>query len=94
MSPLTLMFSGHCSVSMHTYAVMGVNTALIQAALVTRARVYTVLAERLEANLDMIKNNYKIDFLHAKEDERVATALYVYFFSPNILSPSFEMLFC
>ena len=68
---------------MHTYAVMGVNTALIQAALVSRARVHTILPAKIEARADMIKGNFKIQVLPVQGASRIATAMYVLLFSPN-----------
>lgn len=71
------MFSVSCSVSMHTYAVMGVNTALIQAALLSRARVHTIVPAKMEARIDMIKGNFKFQFLPVQGIDKIATALYV-----------------
>ncbi|XP_041790599.1 vitellogenin-2-like [Chelmon rostratus] len=63
------------SVSMHTYAVMGVNTAFIQAALLSRARVYTVVPARMEARIDMIKGNFKLQFLPVQGIDKIASAI-------------------
>nr|AKK31327.1 vitellogenin B [Larimichthys crocea] len=63
------------SVSMHTYAVMGVNTALIQAALLSRARVHTIVPAKMEARIDMIKGNFKFQFLPVQGIDKIATAL-------------------
>ena len=62
---------------MHTYAVMGVNTALIQASLVSRARVYTIVPAKIEARMDMIKGNFKIDILPVSGVNKIASAMYV-----------------
>ena len=70
---------------MHTYAVMGVNTALIQAALVSRARVHTIVPAKIEARADMIKGNFKIQVSPVQNVARVASAVYVLYFSPNTL---------
>ena len=67
-----------CSVSMHTYAVMGVNTAFIQAALVSRAKVHTVVPSKIAARVDMIKGNFKIQFLPVQGVDTVASGLYVH----------------
>lgn len=75
------VFSVPCSVSMHTYAVMGVNTAFIQAALLSRARVYTVVPARMEARIDMIKGNFKLQFLPVQGIDKIASAMYVLFCS-------------
>lgn len=71
------MFYVLCSVSMHTYAVMGVNTALIQAALLSRARVHTIVPAKMEARIDLIKGNFKLQFLPVQGIDKVASALYV-----------------
>ncbi|KAG8003720.1 Vitellogenin-2, partial [Nibea albiflora] len=63
------------SVSMHTYGVMGVNTALIQAALLSRARVHTIVPAKMEARIDMIKGNFKFQFLPVQGIDKIATAL-------------------
>nr|XP_061832120.1 vitellogenin-2-like isoform X2 [Nerophis lumbriciformis] len=63
------------SVSMHTYAVMGVNTALIQAAVVSRARVNTIVPARIEARMDMIKGNFKLEFLPVQGINKIASVL-------------------
>ncbi|XP_073332773.1 vitellogenin-2-like [Pagrus major] len=63
------------SVSMHTYAVMGVNTALIQAALMSRARVHTIVPAKMEARIDMIKGNFKLQFLPVQGIDKIANAL-------------------
>ncbi|CAK6958104.1 vitellogenin-2-like [Scomber scombrus] len=63
------------SVSMHTYAVMGVNTALIQASLLSRARVHTIVPAKMEARIDMIKGNFKFQFLPVQGVDKIASAL-------------------
>ncbi|XP_034002721.1 vitellogenin-2-like [Trematomus bernacchii] len=63
------------SVSMHTYAVMGVNTAFIQAALLSRARVHTVIPAKVELRMDMIKGNFKLDLLPVKGIDKIASAI-------------------
>uniref|UniRef100_A0A673XS34 Vitellogenin domain-containing protein n=1 Tax=Salmo trutta TaxID=8032 RepID=A0A673XS34_SALTR len=51
------------SIAMHTFAVMGVNTAFIQAALMARVEVHTIVPARFTAKLDMVKGNFKIEAL-------------------------------
>uniref|UniRef100_A0AAQ5YJ08 Phosvitin n=1 Tax=Amphiprion ocellaris TaxID=80972 RepID=A0AAQ5YJ08_AMPOC len=63
-----------CSVSMHTYAVMGVNTAYFQASLLSRARVHTVLPSKIEAILEMSKGNYKIQLPSVQDIYKIASA--------------------
>ncbi|XP_054870728.1 vitellogenin-2-like isoform X1 [Amphiprion ocellaris] len=62
------------SVSMHTYAVMGVNTAYFQASLLSRARVHTVLPSKIEAILEMSKGNYKIQLPSVQDIYKIASA--------------------
>lgn len=71
------MYFFPCSVSMHTYAVMGVNTALAQASLLSRARVHTIVPAKIEARIDMIKGNFKLQLLPVKGIDKIASALYV-----------------
>lgn len=71
------MFSVFCSMSFYTYAVMGVNTAFIQAALLSRAKVYTVLPAKIQAKIDIVKGNFKFDFLPVQGIDRIVSATYV-----------------
>lgn len=89
-SHFKLMFYALCSVSMHTYAVMGLNTALIQAALLSRARVHTIVPAKMEARIDLIKGNFKLQFLPVQGIDKVASALYVLNISKQHVSPGFE----
>ncbi|XP_034085810.1 vitellogenin-2-like [Gymnodraco acuticeps] len=63
------------SVSMHTYAVMGVNTAFIQAALLSRARVHTIVPAKVELRIDMIKGNFKLELLPVQGIDKIASAI-------------------
>ncbi|XP_059196629.1 vitellogenin-2-like [Centropristis striata] len=63
------------SISMHTYGVMGVNTALIQAALMSRARVHTIVPAKMEARIDMIKGNFKLQLLPVQGVDKIAHAV-------------------
>ncbi|XP_039985633.1 vitellogenin-2-like [Xiphias gladius] len=63
------------SVSMHTYAVMGVNTAYIQANLLSRAKVHTIIPAKMEARIDMTKGNFKLHFLPVQGVNKIASAL-------------------
>ncbi|XP_075341563.1 vitellogenin-2-like isoform X4 [Odontesthes bonariensis] len=62
------------SVSMHTYAVMGVNTAFIQAAVVSRAKVHTVVPVKMAARFDMIKGYFNFQFLPVQGVNTIASA--------------------
>uniref|UniRef100_A0A8C3AJM4 Phosvitin n=1 Tax=Cyclopterus lumpus TaxID=8103 RepID=A0A8C3AJM4_CYCLU len=63
------------SVSMHTYAVMGVNTALIQASLMLRARVHATAPAKLEARIDIMKGNFKLQILPITGVTKIVSAL-------------------
>lgn len=78
--PNSWMFSVFCSMSFHTYAVMGVNTAFIQATLVSTARVYTVLPAKIEAKMNMVKGNFKFEFLPVQGIDKIVSAKYVIYF--------------
>lgn len=71
------MFSVFCSVSFHTYAVMGVNTAFIQAALLSRAKVHTVIPAKVQAKMNVMKGNFKFELLPVQGIDKIASALYV-----------------
>ena len=60
---------------MHTYAVMGVNTAFIQAYLLSRARVHTIVPAKVELRIDMIKGNFKLELLPVKGVDKIASAM-------------------
>lgn len=73
------MFSIYCSVSLHTYAVMGVNTAFIQAAMMTKAQVYTALPAKVQVKMNILKGHFKFDFVPVEGVDKIASALYVLF---------------
>ncbi|XP_076134159.1 vitellogenin-like [Alosa pseudoharengus] len=60
------------SISMHTFAVMGVNTAFLQAAVMARAKAVTVLPAKLAARADVPKLNFKIEVLPVDTPEHIA----------------------
>lgn len=76
---LKFVFSVPFSVAMNTYAVMGVNTEMAQAVLMTRAEVHTILPAKMEVRLDMIKGNFKIQLLPVQAANKIASAVYVSF---------------
>lgn len=62
------------SIAAETYAVMGVNTALIQAAVMARARVLTAVPARVAVRADIPKLNFKIEALPIATPEHIAVA--------------------
>lgn len=70
-------FLSFCSVAIQTYAVMGVNTALIQAAVMTKAKVYTAVPAQMKARIDIVKGHFKVEFLSLQGINTIASAQYV-----------------
>ncbi|KAM8874646.1 vitellogenin-2-like [Spinachia spinachia] len=62
------------SVSTHVYAVMGVNTAFLQAVLMSRAKVHTNIPAKIEARVDIIKGNFKLQLLPVEGVSKIASA--------------------
>ncbi|XP_034035813.1 vitellogenin-2-like [Thalassophryne amazonica] len=62
------------SVAMHTYAVMGVNTALLQASLMLRAKVHTIAPVNIEARLDLNEGNFKLELLPVRGLDKIVSA--------------------
>ncbi|WP_227517107.1 open beta-sheet domain-containing protein, partial [Acinetobacter baumannii] len=62
------------SLAMQTYAFMGVNTALIQAAVMTKAKVYTAVPAQIKARIDIVKGNLKVEFLSLQGINTIASA--------------------
>uniref|UniRef100_A0A667ZJG6 Vitellogenin-like n=1 Tax=Myripristis murdjan TaxID=586833 RepID=A0A667ZJG6_9TELE len=60
------------SVAMNTFAVMGVNTALLQAAVLARGKVNSVLPAKVVARLDITEGNFKIEALPVSAPEHLA----------------------
>uniref|UniRef100_A0A7N6AEE7 Phosvitin n=1 Tax=Anabas testudineus TaxID=64144 RepID=A0A7N6AEE7_ANATE len=61
------------SVALHTYAVMGVNTAFVQAAMISRARVHTIVPAKIEARFDIMKGNFKLQFIPVQGIDKIAS---------------------
>ncbi|KAM9461345.1 vitellogenin-like isoform 1-T1 [Clarias gariepinus] len=53
------------SIALQTFAVMGVNTALIQAAVMARGKIHTVVPGKLAIRADLPKGNVKLEILPA-----------------------------
>lgn len=71
------MYNNHCysffSVALQTFAVMGVNTALIQAAVMAKGKMRTILPGKVAARADILKGNYKVEALPVEVPEHIAT---------------------
>ncbi|ROL40727.1 Vitellogenin [Anabarilius grahami] len=60
------------SVALQTFAVMGVNTALIQAAVMARGKIRTIAPGKVAARADILKGNYKVEALPVEVPEHIA----------------------
>uniref|UniRef100_A0A665WGU8 Vitellogenin 5 n=1 Tax=Echeneis naucrates TaxID=173247 RepID=A0A665WGU8_ECHNA len=60
------------SVAVNTFAVMGVNTAILQAAMLSRAKLNSVLPAKLRARFDMKEQNFKFEALPVSHPENIA----------------------
>lgn len=69
------------SISMHTYAVMGVNTAFLQASLMSRAKIHSVAPAKFAARLDMNKGNFNFQILPVEGVDTIASARYVHIYN-------------
>ncbi|XP_073718322.1 vitellogenin [Misgurnus anguillicaudatus] len=61
------------SVALHKFAVMGVNTAFIQAAIMARAKTHIILPGKVAARADLLKGNYKVEALPVEVPEHFVT---------------------
>lgn len=68
------MSSVFCSVASQTYAAMGVNTAFIQAAVMTKAKAYAAVPAQLKARIDIFKGNFKVELLSLQGINTIASA--------------------
>nr|AIR92104.1 vitellogenin [Petroleuciscus esfahani] len=60
------------SIALQTFAVMGVNTALIQAAVMARGKIRTIAPGKVVARADILKGNYKVEALPVELPEHIA----------------------
>ncbi|XP_051980425.1 vitellogenin-like isoform X2 [Xyrauchen texanus] len=60
------------SVALQTFAVMGVNTALIQAAVMAKGKIRTIVPGKVSARADILKGNYKVEVLPVEVPEHIA----------------------
>uniref|UniRef100_A0A672Q0L3 Vitellogenin-like n=1 Tax=Sinocyclocheilus grahami TaxID=75366 RepID=A0A672Q0L3_SINGR len=62
------------SIALQTFAVMGVNTALIQAAVMARGKIRTITPGKVTARADILKGNYKVEALPVEVPEHIASS--------------------
>nr|AIY22508.1 vitellogenin [Rhodeus uyekii] len=60
------------SVALHTFAAMGVNTALIQAAVMAKGQLRTVAPVKVSARADISNGNYKVEALPVEVPDHIA----------------------
>ncbi|XP_052445691.1 vitellogenin-like [Carassius gibelio] len=60
------------SIALQTFAVMGVNTALIQAAVMARGKIRTIAPGKVAARADILKGYYKVEALPVEVPEHIA----------------------
>lgn len=60
------------SVVVNTFAVMGVNTAVLQAALLSRAKLNSILPAKVAARIDITEGHFKFEALPVSAPEHVA----------------------
>ncbi|XP_066503607.1 vitellogenin-like isoform X2 [Hoplias malabaricus] len=67
-----LQAEARTSVSMQSFAVIGVNTALIQAAVMTRGKIRAVAPAKLAVKADLPKGHFKVEALPTSAPDHVA----------------------
>lgn len=67
-----LQMSSASSVAVNTFAVMGVNTAILQAVLISRAKLNSIVPAKIAARLDINEGNFKIEALPVSVPEHIA----------------------
>jgi len=70
---LNIKLSLFSSFAMSTYAVMGVNTAILQAALVSRARLNYTAPAKITARLNIKEGDFKIEVLPVPVPENLTS---------------------
>ncbi|KAI4828435.1 hypothetical protein KUCAC02_022529 [Chaenocephalus aceratus] len=70
-SDINITATSTSSVSMHTYAVMGVNTAFIQAFMLLRARVHTIVPAKVSLRIDTTKGYLKLELLPVQGMDKI-----------------------
>lgn len=60
------------SVVVNTFAVMGINTAVVQAALLSRAKINSIIPAKIAARLNINEGHFKIQALPISAPEDIA----------------------
>lgn len=61
------------SIAMNTYAVMGVNTAILQAAVVARVKLHSIVPTKFAARLNIKEGDFKIEALPVEVPENITS---------------------
>ncbi|XP_030640291.1 vitellogenin-like isoform X1 [Chanos chanos] len=64
------------SAAVQTFAVMGVNTAFIQAALIARGKVQAIVPAKVAARANILKGNFKVEALPVSTPDHVVAVRY------------------
>lgn len=62
----------HSSIALNTFAVMGVNTAMVQAAMLSRAKFNSIVPANIAARIDINEGIFKIEALPVSVPEDIA----------------------
>ncbi len=66
------IFYTYFSVAVHKFAMMGVNTALIQAAVMMRAKIRIIAPGKVAVRADILNGNFKVEALPVEVPEHIA----------------------
>lgn len=67
-----IQISAPSSIAVNTFAVMGVNTAIIQAAVLSRGKLNSILPAKIATRLDINEGHFKIEALPVSVPENIA----------------------
>lgn len=62
----------HYSVAVDAFAVVAVNTAILQAGIVSRVKLNSIVPWKIAARLDVTRGNFKIEALPVSLPENIA----------------------
>lgn len=60
------------SIAVNTFAMMGVNTAMFQAAVLSRAKLNSIVPAKINAKIDIKEGHFKIQALPVSVPENIA----------------------
>ncbi|KAI7791431.1 putative vitellogenin [Triplophysa rosa] len=74
------------NLALQKFAVMGVNTAFIQAAVMARVKTHIILPGKIAARVDILKGNYKVEALPVEAPEHLANVSVPFFWTDLTLT--------